>query len=97
MFNQLEKLGKKRRPPVAEGLKSRMICVAGISDVFVLPDIGVMSRIPSTVTCNAFTSLDIGVMSRIRSVVTCGFSIWTVAGSLAASHLHQVALSHMWG
>ena len=107
MFNQLEKLGKKRRPPVAEGLKSHTLRVAGVNDALISLDTGVVSHIPSIVTCDALISLDILVMSHIPSIVTCDtlisldigvtshvpsavtceFSIWTVAGSLVASHL----------
>ncbi|HEX8765498.1 MAG TPA: hypothetical protein VF740_10075, partial [Candidatus Acidoferrum sp.] len=72
---------------VAEGLKSRTVRVPGVKDALISPDIGVMSHIPSIVTCNALISLDFGVRSHIPSAVICGFSIWTVAGSLVASHL----------
>ena len=72
---------------MTEGLKSGTLRVAGVNDALISPDTGVMSHIPSIVTCNTLISLDIGVMLHIRSAVTCGFSIWTVAGSLVASHL----------
>jgi hypothetical protein len=72
---------------VTEGLKSRTLRVAGVNDVLISPDIAVMSHILSIVTCDALISLDIGVVSHVPSAVTCKFSIWTVAGSLVASHL----------
>ena len=86
-LHQLESLRKRRQPRVTEGLKSRTLPVPGVNGALISPDTGVMSHIPSIVTCNALISLDIGVMLHIRSAVTCGFSIWTVAGSLVASHL----------
>jgi len=72
---------------MTEGLKSRTLRVPRVNGALISPDIGVMSHIPSIVTCKALISLDIGVMSHIPSAVTCGFSIWTVAGSLVASYL----------
>ena len=92
---------------MTEGSESRTLRVAGVNGALISPDIGVMSHIPSIVTCDALISLDIGVMSHIHSIVTCDtlisldigvtshvpsavtceFSIWTVAGSLVASHL----------
>jgi hypothetical protein len=56
---------------MTEGLKSRTLRVAGVNGALISPDIGVMSHIPSIVTCNALISLDIGVMSHIPSIVTC--------------------------
>ena len=56
-------------------------------DALISLDTGVMLPIPSIVTCDALISLDTGVMSPIPSAVTSEFSIWTVAGSLVASHL----------
>ena len=72
---------------MAEGLKSHTLRVAGVNDALISLDILVMSHIPSIVTCDTLISLDIGVMSHVPSAVTCEFSIWTVAGSLVASHL----------
>ena len=72
---------------MTEGLESCTLRVAGVNDVLISPDIGVMSHFPSIVTCDALISLDTGVMSPIPSAVTSEFSIWTVAGSLVASHL----------
>ena len=72
---------------MAEGLKSHTLRVAGVNDALISLDTGVMSPIPSIVTCDALISLDTGVMSPIPSAVTSEFSIWTVAGSLVASHL----------
>ena len=69
-----------------EGLKSRTLRVAGVNDALISLDIGVVSHIRSIVTCDTLISLDIGVTSHVPSAVTCEFSIWTVAGSLVASH-----------
>ena len=56
---------------MTEGLKSRALRVAGVNDALISPDTGVMSPIPSIVTCNTLISLDIGVMSHIPSIVIC--------------------------
>ena len=69
---------------MAESVRSRTLLVAGANDALISLDIGVMSRIPSIVTCDALISLDIGAMSHVPSAVTCKFSIWTVAGSLGS-------------
>ena len=60
---------------MTEGSESRTLRVAGVNDALISPDIGVMSHIPSIVTCKALISLNIGVMSHTPSAVTCGFSI----------------------
>jgi hypothetical protein len=70
-LHQLQSLGKRRQPRMTEGLKSHTLHVPGVNGALISPDIGVMSHIPSIVTCNALISLDIGVMSHIPSIVTC--------------------------
>jgi hypothetical protein len=56
---------------VAERSKASTFREAGVHDALISPDIGVISHIPSIVTCAALNSLDIGVISHIPSIATC--------------------------
>ena len=60
---------------MTEGLKSRTVRVAGVNDVLISPDIGVMSHIPSAVTCG------FSIWTVAGSLVAASH-LWDESGSL---------------